>query len=124
MGQIFYSNLIKKRRTKKKIKVTILHSRQKSFIFYNNMLSFAPIFDTNFQRDRRLNSKLKISINAKMFCSIRGWLIAKKQMNKLSPYGPKGLDRLRFVYKNCNFLASMGSKIKPITYTCQAQPRL
>ena len=36
----------------------------------------------------------------------------------------KGLDRLRFVYKNCNFLASMGSKIKPITYTCQAQPRL
>ena len=78
MGQIFYSNLIKKRRTKKKIKVTILHSRQKSFIFNNNMLSFAHIFDTNFQRDRRLNSKLKISINAKMFCSIRRWLIAKK----------------------------------------------
>ena len=36
----------------------------------------------------------------------------------------KGLDNLRFVYKSCNFLASMGSRIKPITYTCQAQRRL
>ena len=88
MGQIFYSNLIKKRRTKKKIKVTILHSRQKSFIFNNSMLSFAPIFDTNFQRDQRLNSKLKISINAKMFCSIRGWLIAKKTDEQAFHMGP------------------------------------
>ena len=36
----------------------------------------------------------------------------------------KGIQTLSFADKSCNILESMGSNIKPSTYTCQAKHRL
>ena len=36
----------------------------------------------------------------------------------------KGVQTLKFADKSCNILESMGSNIKPSTYTCKAKHRL